>query len=119
MADPLERIVYGLDDGGEVTIEDAELVAMGDRFVRRRIVYEHDGDADQPATRIEFEVRDKVPVCTRFAMWSPQGSHTQVRARDLSTSRLERIRDKSYAITGGVHPPQPGRGWVRVHSPEA
>jgi hypothetical protein len=117
VAEQQERIVYGLDDGGRVTIEDAEKVAMGDRFVHRHIVYEHDGDADRPATRIEFEVRDKVPICTSFAMWSPEGSHTHVRARDLSTSGLDRIRDKAYAITG-VFTPNPAGGWTRPLSPE-
>ena len=57
-----QEIVYGLTDGGYATIDDAKIVALGDRFAHRRITYRHDGGADRPASRITFEIRDGVRV---------------------------------------------------------
>ncbi|MGO8849852.1 hypothetical protein [Mycobacterium sp.] len=112
--EPTDSIVYRCDDGGWATIEDAKIVPLGDRFAHQRIAYHHDGDDQRPAAWIGYEIRAGVPVCTGIAMWS--NDQTQVRTRDLSTSWLERVRDKAYAATG-IFTANPAGGWVRALGP--
>jgi hypothetical protein len=111
-------IAYALDDGGWVEIEDAELMPLGNKHAHRCIVYRHDGDADRPAARITFELVGGVPVCTSFGMWSPEGSQTPIRERDLSASKLNRLRDAAFAATG-VFTPNPHGGWMRPIGPRS
>jgi hypothetical protein len=105
------RLITELPDGSHIEVTDPEIVPMGDAFAHRQLTYTHDGNADQPACKIVFEVRNGVPVCASFNLGSSEsGSH--VRAKDLNVIKLDNLRDDVYAAAGVFVPNSEG-GFVR------
>jgi hypothetical protein len=109
------RLITELPDGGRIEATDPKIVAMGDAFARRQLTYTHDGDADRPACKIVFEVRNGAPVCASLHLGSSEsGSH--VRAKDLNDIKLGDLRDDLYAYVG-VFVPNPGGGFIQKFGP--
>jgi hypothetical protein len=109
------KLVVELDDGGRIEVTDMEPVPMGDVFAHRQLTYAHDGDADRPACKIVFEVRNGVPVCAGISLGSADGG-TLVRAKDLTAIKLDNLRDDVFALAG-VFVPNPDGGLVRKFGP--
>jgi hypothetical protein len=93
------RLITELPDGSRIEVTDAEIVPMGDAFAHRQLTYTRDGDADRPASKIVFVVRNGVPVCASIYLGSAE-SESDVRAKDLSTIKLDNLRDDVYASAG-------------------
>jgi hypothetical protein len=106
------KVVTELADGGKVEATDTAIVPMGEVFAYRQLTYTHAGDANLPACKIVFEVRNEVPVCTSVHLWSNTDSETAVRAKDLSALKLDNLRYDLYAWTG-VFVENPDGGWTR------
>lgn len=105
-------VVYGLPDGGRVTVTDPELVALGDRLTRRQVTYEHPGGADRPACRAVFEVRGGEPVCTSLQLTVPAGGGA-IRSKHLKAVHLDDLCGDAFAATG-AWTENPAGGHVRA-----
>src|SRR5262249_21771263 len=79
--------------------------------------YTYDGDANRPACKVIFEVRNGVPVCTSIHLWSPDGG-SHVRAKDLNAIKLDNLRDDVFGYVG-VFVPNPDGGLMRKLGPTA
>jgi hypothetical protein len=112
------RLITELPDGSRIEVTDPEIVPMGDVFAYAQLTYTDDGDADWPAFKIVFEVRNGTPVCASLHL-EASASARWVRATDLTTLKLDDLRDEIYAYAGVFTPNPDGRGWIRKFGPAA
>lgn len=105
------RMPTELPEGGLIEVTDPEIVPMGDVFAHRQLTYTHEGDADRPACKLVFEVRNGVPVCASIQLGSSE-SESHVRAKDLNAIKLDNLRDDVYAAAG-VFVRNPDGGFMR------
>lgn len=82
---------YPLPDGGTVEITDDTAVAIGDGFTFRVLTYRRD------SVEIVFEVRDGVPGAASLTL---NPGDRFVRPKDLTSLRLDDVRDEVYTAAG-------------------
>jgi len=78
---------------------------MGDGGAFEHVTYRRGG------VEIVFEVRDRVPVCTKVLLTPDPDTREPLRAKDLTAIRLDDIREDVYAAVG-VFKGNPTDGWV-------
>ena len=105
----------GMADGGELEFRGAVTpLADGGVAVPRRITYSHPGRGHHlPALRVDLEVVDGVPWCTKVSLSGAAGSQ-RVRPADLKATmaRLDELIDQMLSAAAFLGNDQ-GLGWVR------
>jgi hypothetical protein len=86
--------IYRTQDGGEVEPTNTRVVPMGDGGAFEQLTYRRGG------VEVVFEVRERVPVCTKVLLTPDPETGEPVRARDLAAIRLDDLREDVYAAAG-------------------
>ena len=103
--------IYRTPDGGEVEPTKARVVPMGDGGAFEQLTYRRRG------IEVVFEVRERVPVCTKVLLTPDPETGEPVRARDLAAIRLDDLREDVYAAAGYF---EGGPNlWAHVHSDDS
>jgi len=85
---------YKTPDGGDVEPTKARVVPMGDGGAFEELTYRRGG------VEVVFEVRERVPVCTKVLLTPDPETGEPVRAKDLAAIRLDDLREDVYAAAG-------------------